>query len=145
VTDAGRTVPIEVPELAPSPAPAPPAPLPEPATAARPGAPALPATNGYWTARRIASASLTATGVAGLSVAVGLAFLAKSQDEAASQAVTNRSADSTRAYDLGTVATAVGVAGVAVAAAGVVLWLTAPDAPVRVGADARGVVMSGGF
>jgi hypothetical protein len=141
VSEAGKTVTVEVPELAPASAPA-------PAFASAPGpalAPAPAHTPAYWTGRRVASASLAAVGVAGVSTGVVVALVAKGRDNVARDEATSNHADSLSAASLGNAATVIVGVGAAVAAAGVVLWLTAPDAPVHVGATPRGALLSGSF
>lgn len=148
VTDAGKTVTIDVPELSPTPVapqPAPPAPpvsIPSSETVAPPPSPVPPP---YWTGRRIASASVAGLGVGALLASGVLVAIAKVKDDAAQNEATGRHADSQSAADLGTAATVVGVVGAAVAAGGVLFWLTAPGDSVQVGSNGCGVLVRGSF
>jgi hypothetical protein len=140
------TVSIDVPELAPTPAPAPPPPAsPAAQVGAVSGESELPAAPGYWTGRRIASASLAAVGVLGVAAGGVIALVAKGNDDTARGEAANNFADSTSAVNLGNVATVIVGAGAAVAATGLVLWLTAPDASVHVGTTARALFVAGSF
>jgi hypothetical protein len=81
------------------------------------------------TALRVLGLSLGGTGVVGMAVGVAVALDAKSKDNrAAGEAGTARRADSASAVGEGNVATVVVGIGMAMAVAGVVLWLTAPRA-----------------
>jgi len=90
-----------------------------------------------------------ATGIAGiaaLGVGASLALVAKSQENTAlGENGSQQHDDSLAAVRMGNAATAVGVSGAVLTAAGVVLWLTAPRATGRVGLGARGVVLEGTF
>ena len=143
VTQPGATVTLEVPALEET-----------PTTAARPATPpvpaALPATDagreppaGYWSGRRVAGVITAGVGLAGLGVGGAIGLVAKAQYDTAKTASTGalRHDDSVGAASLGNVATVVVSVGAAVAAAGLVLWLTAPDAPVQVGTTGRGAVV----
>jgi hypothetical protein len=143
VVDAGKTVVITVPALSPA-----------PSGAAVDGAPGRAgagveadggARPGYWTSRRVASASLAAVGLIAAGTGGALALVAKQHDEAARTETVNRNADSTSAVGLGNTATVVVGAGAVVMATGLLLWLTAPDAPVHVGALPGGVTLAGTF
>jgi hypothetical protein len=82
----------------------------------------------YWTGRRLLGASLTAGGALTMGVAGALGFSAKSQYDAATRETgPARQGDSASAVSHGNVATIVFGVGAAVAAAGVVVWLTAPS------------------
>jgi hypothetical protein len=142
VTEPGSTVVVEVPALAASPT----------GTPARTrsmdsatGESPLPAPRPYWTGRRIASASLAAVGVLGIGAGGLLGLVAKLDDNSAEVETTNRHADSTSAARLGDAATAVVCAGAALTAAGLVLWLTAPDETIHVGATPAGLFVAGSF
>jgi hypothetical protein len=146
VTEPGITVIVEVPALAPSPAAQPVAPR----TAMRSIGttavePSSPGPRLYWTGRRVASASLTGVGVLGVAAGGVLALVAKLNDNSAQVEATNRHADSLSAARLGDLATAVVCAGASLTAAGVVLWLTAPDEQLRVGAAPSGLFVGGSF
>jgi hypothetical protein len=155
VNEPGKTVTLDVPELAPSAAHASAgvagaSVVPTGAESVTPGpaeagfrdvAPA----RGYWTSRRVASASVTAVGVLALGTAGALALVAKKQDDTAKSEATNNHADSANAVQLGNVATVLCGAGAAVAATGIVLWITAPDAQVHVGAGPSALVAWGSF
>jgi hypothetical protein len=149
VTDLGKTVTVEVPEL--QPAPAPPAPPPPPAPAATEAPAPAPAaatteTPHYWTGRRVAS--VVVTGVGGLGMGVGgiLGLVAKGQyNTAYNEKQPIRDTDSKSAVGTANVATVFVVAGAVVAAGGLVLWLTAPSADVQVGASGQGVLVRGTF
>jgi hypothetical protein len=85
-------------------------------------------------------------GVAAMGTSAVLALVAKSNfDAATSEPPAQAHTDSVGAHGLADGATVVFVAGAIVAAAGVVVWLTAPKAPVAVGLQNRGVVLSGSF
>jgi len=133
---------ITMPELAPAPV-APPPGGGGPGRGAAEGDVAV--RPGYWTSRRVASASLAAVGLVAAGTGGALALVAKQHDESARTATVNRNADSTSAVALGNTASIVVGAGAVVLATGVVLWLTAPDAPVHVGALPAGVTLAGSF
>jgi hypothetical protein len=141
VTNPGITVIVEVPALAPSAAAA--AATRSIGTAA--DEPSSPAPRPYWTGRRVASASLAGVGVLGVAGGGLLGIVAKLNDNSAEVETTNRHADSSSAARLGNLATAVVCAGTALTAAGIVLWLTAPDEQLRVGAAPSGLVVGGSF
>jgi hypothetical protein len=125
VSEPGATVTVEVPELHRAPSPARPQLAPPTEPAAAPG---------YWTGRRIAAASQTTLGALGMVAGGVIALVAKTKDATAETETTNRHADSISATNLGNVATVVVGVSAVVTAAGFVLWLTAPDARVQVGA-----------
>ncbi len=141
VTDPGKTVTLDVPELLSTSEPPPPVTTPPSAAAA----PEIATSSSYWTGRRVASASLTGVGVLGLVASGVLVGVAKAKDNSAQTEPSNRGADSSSAVNLGNVATIVGGAGLAVAATGLLLWLTAPDAQVQVGTTGTGFVLGGRF
>jgi hypothetical protein len=146
VTQPGSTVIVEVPVLAPAPRASPEPPSAATGSVVRSGSESpLPGPRQYWTGRRIASASLAGVGVLGVGVGGILGLVAKLNDNSAEVEATNRHADSSSAARLGDLATAVVCAGAAVTAAGIVLWLTAPDEPIRVGAMPSGLVVAGSF
>jgi len=142
VTEAGKTVTIDVPELASTAQGAPVAPA---SAASSPVGSEEPPQRQYWTGRRIASAAFTGVGVVGLGVAGVLVGVAKSKDQSAQSESVNRNADSTSAVNLGNAATVIAGVGAAITAGGLILWLTAPDAPVQVGTSPAGVLLSGRF
>jgi hypothetical protein len=140
VTEAGKTVTIEVPELAPTAIVAPP---PRPVSSDVSPAPAQPP---YWTGRRIASASIAGLGVAGLVVSGVLVGVAKADDDAARNELgTARHTDSQNAANLGDTATVIAGIGAALAIGGAVFWLTAPNDSVRVGSSGSSVLVRGSF
>jgi hypothetical protein len=147
---AGQTVTVDVPELAP--APAPPTFAPSPAVSSSPAAmqtahPDALATHGpYWTPRRNAGLGVASAGAVGVGVAGLMGLFAKSQfDTATTESGSQRHDDSVSAVNLGTAASVVAAVGAVAVAAGLVLWLTAPDDRARVGTTANGVVLGGVF
>ncbi len=123
---------VDVPRLTLLP---PPAPLPAP--------PALPVEPPrYWTARRVAGASVTAVGVVGLGIAgaVGLAASAEFT-RANGETGAARVHDSGVAVTTGDAATVVAVVGLAAAATGAIVWLTGrtPAAPASLALSPFGV------
>jgi hypothetical protein len=145
VTGADRSVSIDVPALEPLPVAAPVA-----TTAASPPTRAEdtspPPVAAYWTSRRVASAAVTAVGVVGVGVGGILALVAKSNDTTAENEIgPQRHADSVSAVNMGNVASISMIGGGVVAAGGLALWLTAPNAPVQVGTTGRAVVVWGAF
>jgi hypothetical protein len=143
VLEAGKTVVITVPPLSPAPSASP-----VDGAQARSGAGADAdgaARPAYWTSRRVASASLAAVGLLAAGTGGALALVAKQHDDAARTETVNRNADSTSAVGLGNTATVVVGAGAVVMATGLVLWLTAPDAPVHVGVLPGGLSLAGAF
>jgi hypothetical protein len=107
--------------------------------------PSPPGSRPYWTGRRVASASLAGVGVLGVAAGGIIGLVAKLDDNSAEVETTNRHADSTSAARLGDLGTAVACAGAALTAAGVILWLTAPDEQLRVGAAPSGLFLGGSF
>jgi serine/threonine-protein kinase len=158
VAEAGKTLTVDVPELkataaasAKPPVGSSTAPIVEASAPATPvatdaagGAPP------YWTGRRIVGVAMAGVGLAALGVGGILGLTAKSQyNTAAGETGAPRHTDSQSAYDAGNVATIVVGVGGAVAAAGLVLWLTAPSAAPsaspQVGTDGRQVLVRGSF
>jgi hypothetical protein len=141
-TEPGKTVTIEVPALAEVPHTdtkisdaAPTAPVEAPPSGPPPGK----------TQRTIGivvgGAGIVAMGVSGV-----LGLMAKSQyDTATGETGSARHTDSVSASNLADVASVVLVAGAVATAAGAVLWLTAPRAPVAVGTNGTGVILAGSF
>jgi hypothetical protein len=88
-------------------------------------------------------------GVAGMAAAGVVAFLARSQfDTAQGEHSSNpqqAATDSHQAGQLADVATALVIGGGALAATGLVLWLSAPRAHVAVGLNGPGVLLTGTF
>jgi hypothetical protein len=85
-------------------------------------------------------------GAVGLGVGGILGLVAKSQyTKAEGEAQPGRLTDSQRAVNAGNAATVVVAVGGAVAAAGIVVWLTAPHARVAVGTNGSEVVFRGAF
>ncbi len=146
--ELGKTVTVEVPELDVARVPAR-SPTAVPVTTQNRGpAEQVPATPvpGYWTARRAIGISIVGAGAVGVGVGAVLGLVAKSQwDKANDERTASRSTDSSTAVSTGNVGTVVGIVGAAVAAGGLVLWLTAPSARVQVGATAGAAVLRGSF
>jgi len=130
---ATTTVAVPALEAAPADAPAPEAPSPASPTTALPP----PASGDAWSTQRTLAVIVGAVGVAGLGVAAGFAVGAKSAyngslsecqpntpDECTAAGVSQRN----NALSLGNIATGFVVGGAVAAAAGVVLWITAPSA-----------------
>ena len=111
-------------------------------------APAEPKPPFRWTAPRVAAVSSTAVGVIGLGIAAGLALAAKAEHNHAlgeTAMPTQQTIDSTSAYREGNVASGFAIAGGALAAAGIVLWLAAPKAKVRITLSGAALVLGGSF
>jgi hypothetical protein len=145
-SEAGKTVTVRVPELAqqtageaaPTPAHAAPSAPPEQETSGPP----------YWTGRRLLGAGLATSGVIAMGVASALVLSAKSQyDTATTETGSRKADDSASAVSKANVATIVFGAGAAVAAAGVIVWLTAPGATgaPAVGTDGARLLLRGTF
>jgi hypothetical protein len=149
VTELGKMVTVEVPELQPTPAsPAPPPPPAPTATEAPAPAPAAATTETphYWTGRRVVSALVTGVGGVGMGVGGILGLVAKSKfTTAQGEGQPAQDTDSKSAVNTANVATVFVVAGAVVAAGGLVFWLTAPSADVQVGASGQGVLVRGAF
>lgn len=147
---SGQTIQVDVPELEDEPAPAPVATSQEVPEAAHPAPPAFadephaaasPGRN-----QRIAAVVVGGAGIVGMGVGGTLGLVAKSHDDtAAGESGIARHQDSLSAVSQGTVATVVVCVGAAVAVTGVVLWLTAPRAPVAVGASGSQLLLRGTF
>jgi len=100
----------------------------------------------YWTGRRILGASIAGAGVVGVGVGGVLGLLAKSQyDTATNESGAARHNDSVSAVSAGNVATVVLAVGAGVAAAGAVLWLTAPSTGAAVGTSGTAIFLRGTF
>jgi hypothetical protein len=85
-------------------------------------------------------------GIAGVGAGVGIAVDAKSRDKtAAGESGTARQTDSGSAVSEGNAATVVLSVGAAIAAVGVVVWLTAPRAKVAVGTNGHELILEGSF
>jgi hypothetical protein len=111
-------------------------------------APAPSSTRSSWGAMRIGSIAVGGAGVAALASGIGLAFAAKSADNAAKVDPSSmRLSASESAASEGNVATALVVAGSVLAATGLVLWFTAPKAKVSaaVGTHGRELLVEGRF
>jgi hypothetical protein len=81
-----------------------------------------------------------------MGVSSALVLVAKSQyDTAVGESGAARHNDSVSAHGLADGASIVFVAGAVVAATGAVVWLTAPKAPVSVGTNGHGLLLSGSF
>jgi hypothetical protein len=143
----GTTLLLEVPDLKPV-APEPP---PQPAIAPgsdekRPSTPLpIEPSSGLGTQKVL---SLVAGGVGVVSLGLGgaLGLIAKAQDNtAAGETGPAHHTDSASAVSKANVATGVFIAGGALAATGVVLWLTAPAAKASVGFNGSGFTVAGSF
>jgi serine/threonine-protein kinase len=160
VRDPGKTVVVDVPELKPAPAGPPPvgpgasstAPAPGPTESAQPAGgtqPALTASDDTSPTRgktqRIVGLVLGGTGVVALGAGGVVGLVAKSQYNSAQNEGAGRHADSESAVNTGNVATAVVIAGGVLAAAGVVVWLTAPKSNTQIGSDGRQLLVAGHF
>ena len=89
---------------------------------------------------------LGGVGVAGIAVGGGIALDAKSKDDtAAAETTPSRHSDSVNAVSEGNAGTVVMVAGGVLAAAGIVVWFTAPSAKVSVGAAGSSLWLRGTF
>jgi hypothetical protein len=136
VTDPGKTVIVEVPEL--------------PSTTSMssktsPVATASAAPS-YWTPRRMVGAGLTGVGLVAMGAGGLLGLSAKSTyDTAAGETGAARHDDSVSASARGDLATVFVVVGAAISVGGVVLWVTAPSAPVAVGTNGRQILVGGDF
>jgi hypothetical protein len=110
-------------------------------------APVHPFVNGSRGAtQRIVGLVLGGLGVVGLGVGAGVAIDAKSKDNAAlAEEEATGPADARAAVNQGNIGTGVVVAGAVVAAAGIVLWVTAPRAKVALGVDGSQVLLRGVF
>jgi hypothetical protein len=161
VTDAGKTVTVQVPELqalvrtatATAGALLPPqdqAMAPGPPTPGAPSAGMAPetvdATTSFWTARRVVGAATAGTGAVGMAVGGVLGLAAKSKyTTAQGESGAPRHDDSASAVSTGNIATAFVAVGAVVVAGGVVLWLTAPSGPVHVGIRGSEAFLAGSF
>jgi hypothetical protein len=144
----GTTLVLEVPDLKPVPPEPPPA-----QTANAPGPDGkLPSTplqvepsSGLGT-QKVLSLVAGGLGVVGLGVGGALGLMAKAQDNtAAGETGPAHHTDSVSAVSKANVATGVFIAGGALAATGVVLWLTAPGAKAAVGFNGSGITIAGSF
>jgi hypothetical protein len=149
-TDPGQTAGIDVPELRPAPAQAATiAPPPPHATSVAPPAVPTAATSEpptYWTSRRVASVAVTGVGIVGMGVGGIVALAAKSKyNTALGEPGIARHNDSVSAGSTADVATVVVSVGAALAVGGLVFWLTAPSAQVRVGTNGAGLFVRGAF
>lgn len=149
VTGVGQTVTVDVPALNEARTAAVPVAPVEPVVTP-PSEPALPAATepsaptskpGYWTARRVAGVTTAGAGVVGVGVGGILGLLAKSKyDTALGETGAARHNDSATAVSGGDTATVVMAVGGAVAAVGLVVWLTAPSTSVQLTTTGRQVV-----
>jgi hypothetical protein len=123
---------------------------------ARPATTPPPSTSTPGSTFRLLGLVLGGAGVVGMGVGTGIALDAKSKDNrAANETGTAQKNDSVSAVNEGNVATVVLVVGAAMAAAGVVLWLTAPSATtggpaesatnLALATDGREVILRGTF
>jgi len=143
VTEPGATVTVTVPELVPvaagvapvAPTPVVPGPAPAPASRAT-----------YWTTRRTVGVAVAGAGVVTAVIGGALGLAAKGQDNAAQSAGgAARHDDSVNAVTAGNVASVVFGVGAGIAAAGVVVWLTAPSAQTTVGTNGTTLLLRGTF
>jgi len=82
--------------------------------------------------QRIAALAVGGAGIVTVGSSIALGLVAKSQDRAAAtEPGVARQTDSASAFSQGTTATVLFGVGAAMAAAGVVLWLTAPGATAK--------------
>jgi hypothetical protein len=157
VTDLGKTVTVDVPDSTPSPvvspvvAPVPVVPESPPlpplqASVAGPAETPRGGSTSYWTGQRIGGVAVAGVGVVSLGVGGILGLAAKSKfNSAEGEPSPLRETDSASAVSLGNVATGFVIAGAVVAAAGLVVWLTAPSARVQVGMKGGQVLVKGSF
>jgi hypothetical protein len=142
VAEPGQTAALDVPELQPAPQPPPPPPTVAAPPAARPEV----APPRYWTARRSASVAVAGVGLVGMGVGGLVGLVAKSKfDSALGETGEQRHTDSLAAVRTSDAATVVVSVGAVFLVGGLVFWLTAPDAPVQVGASGQGVLVHGSF
>jgi hypothetical protein len=153
VTQAGKTFTVQVPELeaaatapatatATTAAPTPSGTSDQPLVVSAPDAAPAP----YWTGRRLAGFALTGAGVLGMGVGGVLGLAAKSKyTTAQGESGAPRHDDSASAVSTGNVATVVVAAGAVLAAGGLVVWLTAPNAAAQVGIDGTRLLVRGSF
>jgi serine/threonine-protein kinase len=146
VADPGKTITVDVPDSVESEVVAPVSSPPQ-APMAVDGAETHPVESGsYWTGRRVAGIAIAGLGVVTFGVGGILGLEAKSKfNIAQGESSPSRENDSASAYSLGNVATGFVIGGAVVAAAGLVVWLTAPGAPVQVGANGGQAIVRGTF
>jgi hypothetical protein len=150
VSDPGKTLTVDVPALLEAPAPPPPSPAVS-STLGGPNQPASSTDSSHATAppgatQRIIGLSIGGAGVVSMGVAGVLALVAKSQfNKAEKETGPARASDSAGAGSLADGASVAVIVGAVAAGAGVVLWLTAPSAPVSVGTNGTGLLVSGRF
>ena len=125
----------------------------EPSEVSEPVAPVAPVpvtpvtpTAPYWTGRRIAGVVTLGVGAVALGIGgvIGLVGLGQF-NQATTEPFPAAHDDSLTAIATGNVATGVVIAGGVIAAAGLVIWLTAPSAHVQVGASGSGAWLRGTF
>jgi hypothetical protein len=142
--EPGKTVTVEVPALAEVPHPEVKAPVADAASTGSAEAPASAPAPGK--TQRVIGIVVGGSGVVAMGVSGVIAIMAKSQyDTATGESGPARHNDSVDAGNLADVASVVLVAGAVATAAGAVLWLTAPRAPVAVGTNGTGVFLAGSF
>jgi hypothetical protein len=152
VTDAAKTVTVDVPDSSPS-AAGPPgvaavslASPPAPAPVAAPSETPSGGSTSYWTGRRVGGVVVAGVGVIGFGVGGILGLAAKSKfNFAEGEASPARETDSASAVSLGNAATGLVIGGAVVAAAGLLVWLTAPSARVQVGTNGGQMLVRGTF
>jgi hypothetical protein len=107
---------------------------------------ARPLTSDRGRTQRTLGLAIAGAGLVGLGVGAGLGLAAKSSDNRAEgETGEARYRDSGSAVSLGNLATVVFVVGGVAAAAGIVVWLTAPSAKAAVGTNGRAVFLGGSF
>jgi hypothetical protein len=145
MSDPGTTVTVDIPDLAAvAPPTAPPLAFSELSTKES-GSPSG-ETSRLGETQRILGLTLAGAGVLGLGAASVLAIVAESEwNHAQGETGAARAPDSRDAGRIADAATVAVVVGSVVAATGVVLWLTAPTAPVAVGTNGRDLLVSALF
>jgi hypothetical protein len=150
--DPGKTVTVEVPDSAQGTAlPSVVAPIslaspPPQEPVATPSETASVAPTSYWTGRRVGGVVVAGVGIVGLGVGGIVGLVAKSKfNTAEGESSPARETNSASAVSLGNAATGLVIGGAVVAAAGLVVWLTAPSARVQVGANVGQVIVRGSF
>jgi hypothetical protein len=140
VTQPGQTVTVDVPEIALA------APAPAPVASGPPLASGPSSSHPYWTGLRVAGVTIAGAGVLAVGAGGVLALVAKSRfDSATSETGAAQHNDSTTAVDQANAATWVMGVGAVVAAAGVVVWLTARGPAAAVQTNGREIFLEGSF
>jgi hypothetical protein len=143
-SDPGKTVTVDVPALAEI-APPPRSSSPTDASATATPSPDAGVASRAKTQRWVGLV-LGGAGIVGMGVSGAMGLVAKSQfNTATGESGPARHTDSVGAGGLADAATVVLVTGAVLTAAGVVVWLTAPKAPVAVGTNGSAVFLAGSF